>query len=318
MKKKENATPIICLMGPTAVGKTPLAVEMVKRFPLEIVSVDSAMVYLHMDIGTAKPTAQVLNIAPHRLINLLDPKDAYSAGQFREDALREMDDIIVHGRIPLLVGGTMLYFRVLQQGLANLPRADINLRNELQMRAEKEGWEALHAFLASIDPKAAERIHVNDSQRIQRALEVYLLTNKPMSTWQAEDTHSLSGYHLHNLVINPADRKYLHERIAKRFLQMLDLGLIEEVRQLYERGDLTKELPSMRSVGYREVWDYLDGQLKYEEMCDKAIVSTRQLAKRQMTWLRSWPDTTCLDAQSKRMMDEAFKWIDEIVKHFRV
>ena len=309
-----KTSPIICLMGPTVSGKTPLAVEMVKRFPCEIISVDSAMVYRQMDIGTAKPSAGILKIAPHRLINVLDPKEAYSAGQFRQDALREMDDIITHGRIPLLVGGTLLYFRVLQQGLATLPCADPHLRAELQAQAEREGWEALHAFLASIDPHAAKRIHANDSQRIQRALEVYLLTNKTITAWQAEGTQPLSGYHVHNLVLAPANRLCLHERIAKRFAHMLELGLVDEVTQLYERGDLTKTLPSIRSVGYREVWGYLAGELSYEEMCEKAIAATRQLAKRQLTWLRPWPQITWLDAESKTVTDEAMKWLYPLLK----
>lgn len=311
MKKKSLQQLVICLLGPTASGKTPLAIELVQHFPCEIVSVDSAMVYRGMDIGTAKPTSDELRIAPHRLIDMLDPKQSYSAGQFRTDALREMDDIIAKGKIPLLVGGTMMYFRVLQQGLAKLPQADLKLRAELQTRTEQEGWESLHAFLASIDPAAAQRINSNDSQRIQRALEVYLLTGKNMTMWQSEDTSPLSGYRIFNLALIPTDRARLHERIATRFEQMLTLGFIEETRRLYERGDLTPDLPSIRSVGYRQVWDYLAGITTYAEMRDQALAATRQLAKRQMTWLRTWPEVECLESDDKNIFEKAAKWLDK-------
>src|SRR5579885_975945 len=313
MARYTSQYPVICLMGPTASGKTQLAVEIVRHFPCEIISVDSAMVYKGMDIGTAKPDAETLAAAPHRLIDMLDPKEPYSAGQFRSDCLREMDDIIAHGKIPLLTGGTMLYFRVLQQGLAQLPRADMALRAELQSRAEKEGWESLHAFLASVDPDAALRIKPRDSQRIQRALEVYLLTGKNISTWQSEETNPLSGYRVCSIGLAPAERARLHERIALRFDRMLDAGFMDEVRRLYERGDLTSGLPSIRSVGYRQAWDYMAGQIHFTEMREKAIIATRQLAKRQMTWLRPWPDLVWLDAESIHVFDQVARLLDEVI-----
>lgn len=290
---------IICLMGPTASGKTPLAIELVKHYPFEIISVDSAMVYRGMDIGTAKPTADILKIAPHRLIDIRDPAEKYSAGDFRNDALREIEDIIARGKVPLLVGGTMLYFRVLIQGLAALPKADANTRLALQIRAEEVGWEVLHQELMQVDPQAATKIHIRDTQRIQRALEVFQLTGKPISFWQAQDTNPLANYEICNIALAPTDRARLHERIALRFQQMLADGFVDEVKKLYERGDLNMDLPSIRSVGYRQVWEYLAGKSTYEEMCEKAIAATRQLAKRQMTWLRSWPDVAWIDADAK-------------------
>lgn len=316
MIKQANQSPVVCLFGPTASGKTPLAIHLVQQFPCEIVSVDSAMVYRGMDIGTAKPEADVLRIAPHRLIDILDPKESYSAGQFRADALREIEDIIANKKIPLLVGGTMMYFRVLQQGLATLPKADLTVRAELQAQAEKEGWESLHMQLASIDPAAAQRINSQDAQRIQRALEVYRLTGKTITSLQLEDTQPLSGYHIHNLALAPADRARLHERIALRFDQMLNAGFIEEVKQLFDRGDLTPDMSSIRSVGYRQAWDYLAGLSHYADMREKAIVATRQLAKRQMTWLRSWPEVECLDADSERVVDQASKLLDDLVRKY--
>lgn len=280
---------ILCLLGPTASGKTPLAVELVKHFPCEIISVDSAMIYRGMDIGTAKPDKHLLKMAPHKLINILDPAETYSAGQFRLDALQAIEDILSRNKIPLLVGGTMMYFRVLQQGLAELPRANADLRASLQAKIQEKGVASLHAKLAEVDEAAARRINPNDTQRIQRALEVYLLTGKNMTAWQAENTYSLSQYQVHNFGLN-VERKILHERIALRFDQMLKQGLIEEVKKLYQRGDLNADMPSIRSVGYRQVWEYLSGNISYDEMREKAIAATRQLAKRQITWLRSWPN----------------------------
>lgn len=305
--------PIICLMGPTASGKTPLAINLVRYFPCEIISVDSAMVYRGLDIGTAKPNADELKIAPHRLINILDPREIYSAGQFRTDVLHEIEDITKSGKIPLLVGGTMLYFRVLQQGLAKLPTADMTLRAELQARAACEGWEALHALLATIDSYAAQRINPHDSQRIQRALEVYLLTGKTLSTWQAEDTHSLTGYHMYNLALIPSNRTHLHERIAFRFEHMLEAGFIAEVERLYQRGDLSPDLPSIRSVGYKQAWDYLEGISTFKTMREQVLAATRQLAKRQLTWLRSWPEIITLEAYSHDPFSRAAKLISDII-----
>lgn len=300
---------LICLLGPTASGKTPLAVELVQRFPLSIISVDSAMVYRDMNIGTAKPSADILKIAPHRLIDLLDPSEVYSAGQFRQDALREIDDILQQEQTPLLVGGSMLYFRILTQGLAPLPKADPETRATLQARMQQEGVEALHAFLASVDPIAASRIQPRDGQRIQRALEVYLLTGKTITAWQTEATRPLSGYKVHFLCLAPSDRAALHSRIERRFDEMLEQGFIEEVKRLYERGDLTTELPSIRSVGYSQAWQYLAGVCDYQAMREQAIAATRQLAKRQMTWLRSWPEITWFDADARDVQDQVFQYI---------
>lgn len=298
-------TPVICLMGPTAAGKTPLAVELVQRFPCEIISVDSAMVYRGMDIGTAKPDAATLKIAPHHLIDIRDPSDSYSAGQFRTDVLNIIDGIVARQKIPLLVGGTMMYFRILQQGLATLPTADPALRTAMQIEAEQLGWGALHAKLAVVDPVAAQRIHPNDSQRIQRALEVFMLSGKTLSEWQAEDTNALARFRIFNIAIAPAERKVLHERIALRFAEMLKLGFVEEVQALRTRGDLSVELPSIRSVGYRQMWEYLDGGVTFEVMTEKAIAATRQLAKRQLTWLRSWPEIHWLETESPGLIEEA-------------
>jgi tRNA dimethylallyltransferase len=280
---------IICLMGPTAAGKTQLAIDLVSYFPMDIISVDSAMVYRGMDIGTAKPDATILKIAPHRLIDIRDPAEAYSAAAFRQDALREIEAIHAQQRIPLLTGGTMMYFSVLQQGLTELPSADASVRERLTNIANEQGWGVLHERLKEVDAAAAARIHPNDAQRIQRALEVYELTGKSLSEWQALDTEVLSKYEIINIAVAPDDRAILHARIAERFQQMLALGFLDEVKNLFDRGDLTLDLPSIRSVGYRQAWEYLLGNISYDEMHLKAIAATRQLAKRQLTWLRQWP-----------------------------
>lgn len=300
-------------MGPTASGKTPLAVELVQRFPCEIISVDSAMVYRGMNIGTAKPDAATLRIAPHRLIDIRDPAEAYSAGEFRTDALREIDAVLAKQKIPLLVGGTMMYYRVLQQGLAALPRADASVRDRLQQRADQEGWEALHAELARFDPDAAARIHPRDNQRIQRALEVYELTGKTITAWQTEGTKPLSAYQIHSLALLPMDRTWLHERIALRFDQMLAQGFMEEVQTLYARGDLTPDLPSIRSVGYRQAFAHLAGECNFAEMREKAITATRQLAKRQLTWLRSWPEVNWFQADKPELMNSIMAFMKTIM-----
>jgi len=305
-------SPVICLMGPTAAGKTPLAIELVQRFPCEIISVDSAMVYREMDIGTAKPTAEILRIAPHRLIDILDPAEAYSVGQFRDDALQAIIAINKAGKIPLLVGGTMLYFRILQQGLAQLPRANVEVRERLQARAEQEGLHVLHEELSKIDSEAAQRIHPSDSQRIQRALEVYEITGKPLSVWQQKNIEN-SEYNWHFLSLIPEDRAQLHHYIALRFQQMLAMGFVDEVKKLFSRGDLSLDLPSMRAVGYRQIWTYLSGEGSYEQMQDKAIAATRQLAKRQLTWLRSWPDLHIFAAYNKQSMQQIFAYIEKIL-----
>ena len=277
----------IFLMGPTGSGKTDLAVELYKRFPVEIISVDSALVYKGMDIGTAKPDAATLQHAPHRLIDFLDPSQAYSAADFRADALREMAEISACGKIPLLVGGTMLYFRALEYGLSELPKADPEIRAKLDAEAAEHGWLNLHQRLQQLDPIAAQRIHPNDPQRLQRALEVYELTGKSLTELQQAMWQATCPYDLLKIALIPDNRAWLHQRLAQRFDVMLSLGLIEEVKRLWTRGDLDVNLPAIRAVGYRQVWDYLNGKLDYTQMRDRAIVSTRQLAKRQMTWLRS-------------------------------
>ena len=289
--------PAIFLMGPTASGKTAMAVELVKRFPLEIISVDSALVYRGMDIGTARPDAEVLDVAPHRLIDIRDPSEAYSAAEFREDALQAMVDITAQGRIPLLVGGTFLYFRALQHGLSDMPAADPEIRARLEAEAQRDGWESLHTRLAGIDPIAAARIHATDPQRIQRALEVHEISGLPISEFHAQGRSSDLPYRLLKLALVPDDRTLLHQRIESRFRSMLAAGLVDEVRRLYERGDLTPELPAMRAVGYRQIWLYLAGKIGYDEMVEQAIVATRQYAKRQLTWLRGEADVVSYAAE---------------------
>ena len=278
---------IICLTGPTASGKTALALELVKRLPCDIISVDSAMVYRGMDIGTAKPDDETLKLAPHRLIDICDPTQAYSAAQFCHDASIEIESIIAQKRIPLLVGGTLLYFRALQQGLSELPSANQDIRESLIADANKYGWPSLHQRLEKIDPIAAKRIDVNDIQRIQRALEVYLITGKSLSAHWQEPTKHPSPYQFLNFALIPTDRDLLYQNIEKRFYDMLDRGFIDEVKQLHNRTDLNPQLPSMRTVGYRQIWHYLDGEYDYPTMCERSIIATRQFAKRQLTWLRS-------------------------------
>lgn len=289
--------PAILLMGPTASGKTDLALELVRHFPLEIISVDSALIYRGMDIGTAKPPAAVLAEAPHRLIDILDPAETYSAANFREDALREMADIVAAGRIPLLVGGTMLYFRALESGLSELPPANPALRAQIEDEAIRGGWSALHDELKARDPVAASRIHPNDPQRLQRAIEVIRLTGKALSDLQSGGLGRFP-YRLLRLGLMPQDRERLHLRIRQRFEKMLAQGLINEVTHLYERGDLDPGLPSIRAVGYRQVWRYLAGEWDQKTMAEKAVVATRQLAKRQMTWMRSDQGLISLNADA--------------------
>lgn len=302
-----NHPAIICLMGPTAAGKTQLALDLSRQFPMEIISVDSAMVYRGMDIGTAKPDANLLHEIPHHLIDIKDPAESYSAAQFCDDALFWIKDIIARRKIPLLVGGTMLYFRALQQGLAPMPSANHTLRDRLTREGQELGWEVLHQRLQTVDPLAAHWIHPHDTQRIQRALEVYELTGKNITTWQAEHDNALRDYTVYNIAVSPHDRALLHQRIAERFTQMLNQGLIEEVQRLFNRGDLSLNTPAIRSVGYRQVWQYLLGELSYTEMQDKAIIATRQLAKRQLTWLRSWPNVMWFESESPHLLDQVIK-----------
>jgi tRNA dimethylallyltransferase len=304
-----SATPpsAILLMGPTASGKTDLAAALVARLPCEIISVDSALVYRGMDIGTAKPDAELLARAPHRLIDILDPAEAYSAARFRADALREMADIIAAGRIPLLVGGTGLYFRALRRGLSDLPGADPVVRARLEQEAAELGWEALHQRLRQVDPVAAARIHPHDPQRLQRALEVYELTGRPLSEQQRGG--EALPYRVLALAVAPAEREQLHARIHERFHLMLERGLVAEVDGLYRRGDLGPDLPSIRCVGYRQVWSYLAGEVDYPAMVEQGISATRQLAKRQFTWLRSEPDSHWLDSSSPQLLDKVLKLV---------
>jgi tRNA dimethylallyltransferase len=281
-------------MGPTASGKTALAVSLVERFPLEIISVDSALVYRGMDIGTAKPDAATLARAPHHLLDIRDPTETYSAAAFCDDARRLMADIVARGRVPLLAGGTMLYFRALLRGLDDLPRADAGLRRKLEAAATARGWPALHAELEQVDPLTAVRLAPNDSQRIGRALEVFQLTGKPMSALLDRAQTELP-YRVLQLALVPSDRAVLHQRIAARFDAMLAEGLIDEVETLRRSYALKPGLPAMRAVGYRQAWAYLDGDIDLKALRELGIVATRQLAKRQLTWLRSWPDAVMLD-----------------------
>jgi len=305
--------PAIFLMGPTASGKTALAVSLVERFPLEIISVDSALVYRGMDIGTAKPDAATLARAPHHLLDIRDPTETYSAAAFCDDARRLMADIAARGRVPLLVGGTMLYFRALLQGLDDLPRADAALRKELEAEAAARGWPALHAELAVVDPATAARLAPNDSQRIGRALEVFRLSGTPMSAL-LDRVQSELPYRVLQLALIPSDRAVLHQRIAARFDAMLAEGLIDEVDTLRRRYALNADLPSMRAVGYRQAWAYLDGEIDLKDLREQGIAATRQLAKRQLTWLRSWPDVVELDCLADDLGAQA---MDLVARHLR-
>ena len=283
-------------MGPTASGKTSLAVELVKHLPLEIVSVDSAMVYRGMDIGTAKPTREVLEIAPHRLIDICDPTESYSAGRFRRDAMTAVEEIRENNRIPILVGGTGLYFRSLEQGFSDLPSTDPALRTRLTQMMRERGSPALHAELSRVDPVSAERLHPNDSQRIQRALEVYEITKTPLSVFIAEGRLGALPHKVIKLALAPSDRRIIRERTRQRFIRMLDNGLVDEVRGFFEQENMHEGLTSMRMVGYRQVWSYLADCLSYSEMQERAVIATRQLAKRQLTWLRTEDNTTWFDS----------------------
>jgi len=281
--------PVITLMGPTASGKTALATALREQLPVELVSVDASQVYRGLDIGTAKPTRAELVLAPHRLIDIRDPSEAYSAAEFRRDALAEIEDIHRAGRIPLLVGGTMFYFRALEFGLSDLPSADPEVRRGLSEDAERIGWAAMHARLAAIDPAGAARIHPNDPQRIQRALELYELTGEAPSRLQAQARPAPAPYRFTRLAIIPDDRSELQARIARRLQSMLDQGFMTEVEGLYRRRDLHPDLPAIRTVGYRQAWEYLGGKLGYNDMIELILLTTRQFAKRQLTWLRRYP-----------------------------
>jgi len=303
----------IFLMGPTGCGKTALAVALAERLPVEIVSVDSAMVYRGLDIGTAKPDRATLARAPHHLIDLCDPRESYSAGAFVRDAERAMADIRGRGRIPLLAGGTMLYFRALAAGLSALPARDPELRRTIDERAAREGWPALHAELKRADPAAAARIAPSDAQRIQRALEVHLLTGKPISQGYRTGWRSEAGADALRLVVAPADRGWLHERLALRLDAMMEKGFLGEVKNLYARGDLTLSNPALRAVGYRQLWAHVSGEQSLEQAQARALSATRQLAKRQMTWLRREPQAEWFDAAAattgERVLERVRTWV---------
>lgn len=295
MSRSSNA--VIFLMGPTAAGKTALATELYQRLPAELVSVDSALIYRGMDIGTAKPTAEELQLAPHHLIDIRDPAQSYSAADFRADALHLIAQIQHRGNIPILVGGTMLYFKALLEGISPLPQADPAVRQQLELEAAENGWPALHAELAIVDPVSAQRIHPNDPQRINRALEVFRITGRNLTQLTAEKGEPF-GFPVHQFAVAPEDRAVLHQRIALRYEQMLAAGFEQEVVKLKQRADLHADLPAMRCVGYRQMWQYLDGECSYAEMTMRGIAATRQLAKRQLTWLRSWHDLTWLKSDA--------------------
>ncbi len=281
--------PVICLMGPTASGKTALAMALHDALPCDIVSVDSALIYREMDIGTAKPTADELSNYPHGLINLRDASESYSAADFCHDALKQISEIRANNRIPLLVGGTMMYFKSLLEGISPLPAADPAIRQTIENEANEKGWQALHEQLAEVDEQAANRIHSNDAQRIMRALEVYRLTGNTLSQLSQIKGDKLEGNVL-QFAITTEERSTLHDRIALRFQQMIDLGFEQEVVKLKQRNDLHEGLPSIRCVGYRQMWQYLNGECDHKEMVFRGVCATRQLAKRQLTWLRNWPD----------------------------
>ena len=287
MQHSEHKPLAIFLMGPTASGKTDLAIQLRQQLPVEVISVDSALIYRGMDIGTAKPSKAELALAPHRLIDICDPAESYSAANFRADALREMQEISAQGKIPLLVGGTRLYYKALLEGLSPLPSADEKVRSEIDAKAALIGWSGLHQELSKIDPISAQRINPNDSQRINRALEVFYLTGKTLTELTAQKGEALP-YDILQFAIAPEQREVLHLRIEQRFHKMIELGFQQEVEKLYRRPDLNENLPSIRCVGYRQMWEYLRGDYDHDEMVFRGICATRQLAKRQITWLRGW------------------------------
>jgi tRNA dimethylallyltransferase len=308
----------VAIMGPTASGKTAAALAIARQMPVEIISVDSALVYREMDIGTAKPTAEELASAPHHLIDIIDPLESYSVMQFREDAIRLVAEIQARGRLPLLVGGTMMYFKGLVDGLDDLPTADALVRARIDEEAARIGWPGMHAKLRELDPVTADRLAPNDAQRINRALEIIELSGKPMSELLARREKTELPFELLSFALEPSDRAVLHQRIALRFDQMLgerdDEGIVAEVARLRARGDLHLGLPSMRCVGYRQSWEYLDGQYDRATLRENGIVATRQLAKRQLTWLRAMPERIVVDCLAKDATDQLLGTLD---KHMR-
>ncbi len=305
--------PVIFLMGPTAVGKTAVAVELVKRLPLEIISVDSALIYRGMDIGTAKPDEATLAVAPHRLIDICEPNEIYSAARFRQDALVHIAEIHAKQKIPLMVGGGMLYFRALEEGLSGLPAADTAVRAKLDQEAAKIGWPKMHERLQHVDSEAAARIHPNDPQRIQRALEVFEITGSPMSSLQNNESAKPLNYPLLKLVLTTERREELHRRIEQRFDVMLEQGLLDEVMALRERRDMYESLPAARAVGYRQVWEHLDGLYDKDEMRRRGIVATRRYAKRQMTWLRKQENVKVFDALCDDTIENVTGYVQQFI-----
>jgi len=306
---KTEFPPAIFVKGPTAAGKTDLALKLCERLPCDLISVDSALIYRGMDIGTAKPPLDLLARYPHRLVDILEPTESYSVARFREDALAAMAEITAAGRIPLLVGGTMLYFRALENGLSELPAADPVIRARLDAEMVEKGSEALHQRLAAVDPESAARIHPNDPQRLQRALEVYEITGENMTQLYRKTRSDVLPYHIAKIVVSPHERKVLHERIEKRFHLMLEQGFVDEVKRLRGRGDLDLSLPSMRTVGYRQVWEHLDGQYDLDQMIHKGVVATRQLAKRQLTWLRSGAGAEWFEGGLPELCDDVLGYL---------
>lgn len=299
---------VIFIMGPTASGKTALALALAQQIECEIISVDSALIYKEMDIGTAKPTTVELEAVPHHLIDILDPSMAYSVSQFRDDAARLISQIIARGRLPVLVGGTMMYYNALIKGLSTLPASNSGIRADIEAQARQKGWTMMHSELAQVDPICADRIHPNDPQRITRALEVYQISGQPMSALQAQSSGPIP-YSVAQFAIAPQERSVLHERIELRFRQMLAQNFEAEVQALMDRGDLMEDLPSIRCVGYRQMWQYLSGQMSRAEMVERGIIATRQLAKRQITWLRGWDDVHWLDTFATDNIDMVLKLI---------
>lgn len=313
INSRAGLPPAIFLMGPTASGKTAATIALAQRFPVDIISVDSALVYRGMDIGTAKPDADTLRQAPHHLIDLISPLEQYSAAQFAKDALTLMHTATANGRIPVLVGGTMLYFNALQHGLSDLPEADTAIRAQIEAEANALGWPVMHAQLASIDPTVAARIHTTDSQRIERALEVYRISGKPMSVLRAQSKKVSLPFNILKLALMPSDRSVLHQRIADRFQLMLQHGFIDEVKRLLiEYPQLTADSPSMRCVGYRQALQHLYGEIDLPTLGEHGVFATRQLAKRQLTWLRGMDDVHALDCLRADWIDEM---MDAIARH---